>query len=203
MKKKDNTAYVKCYDTLYVFNNKDDAEKYFTECYYSSDGAERERYASVLIDLKFSNIAKDNVDSVCNEITIANNDLKGYINVNLNNTLTIKEAIKYYKDIIIPILKVSDDYGVDFYNKLPFEDFGSDDESFFNTSFTDYYKNILKEINIDNICTDYWSDGKYDLTVNNNRYRITAWDNLDAVIDTISTIIKEEKEKNKDECELN
>lgn len=203
MKKKDNTTYVKCYDTLYVFNNKDDAEKYFTECYYSSDGAERERYASVLIDLKFSNIAKDHVDSVCNEITIANNDLKGYINVNLNNTLTIKETIKYYKDIIIPILKVSDDYGVDFYNKLPFEDFGSDDESFFNTSFTDYYKNILKEINIDNICTDYWSDGKYDLTVNNNRYRITAWDNLDAVIDTISTIIKEEKEKNKDECELN
>ena len=102
----------------------------------------------------------------------------------------LRKAVKYYKDTIIPILKVSDDYGVDFYNKLPFEDFGSDDESFFNTSFTDYYKNILKEINIDNICTD-------------NRYRITAWDNLDAVIDTISTIIKEEKEKNKDECELN
>lgn len=68
---------------------------------------------------------------------------------------------------------------------------------FSNSSFTDYYREILKNrnINIDSICTNDWSDGKYNLIVNGNDFKITAWDSLKDVIDNIDSIEKTLEEK--------
>ena len=44
-----NKIYTVCYDTLDVFNTKEEAKKFYSECYYMSEGAEQERYASILI----------------------------------------------------------------------------------------------------------------------------------------------------------
>ena len=37
-------------------------------CYYSSEGAERERYGNILVDLQFTNVGLDRVDNIVNEI---------------------------------------------------------------------------------------------------------------------------------------
>ena len=66
-----------------------------------------------------------------------------------------------------------------------------------NISFTEYYKEILEKNNIemDSICTNSWSDGKYNLIVNGNEFRLAAWDNLNAVIDNVDAIVETLKEK--------
>ena len=63
-----NYAYCVCYDSLYVFKNKDLAKNYFKECYLSSEGAEKERYRYILIDLMFCDIGTDNITQSINEI---------------------------------------------------------------------------------------------------------------------------------------
>ena len=85
------------------------------------------------------------------------------------------------------------DFNLDFDTDI----FGSDDDSYTNISFTEYYKEILKKNNIemDSICTNSWSDGKYNLIVNGNEFRLTAWDNLNAVIDNVDAIVETLKEK--------
>ena len=188
--------YTVCYDRLDVFKTKDEAKKFYTRCYYSSEGAEHERYASILVDLNFSNVGKDNVSSYCNEISIkSNNQENVFLNIKLNDALSIDDAIKYYEEKIKPILEVSEEYDVDFNNKIPFEDFGSDEEAYTNTSFSNYYKDILEKFNINdvNVLTDSFSDGKYKLTINNQEFKITAWDNLESVIDNIDLMIEKFK----------
>ena len=143
------------------------------------------------MDLNFSNVGKDNVSSSCNEISIKSNKENGFLTIKLNDALSIDDAIKYYEEKIKPILEVSEEYDVDFNNKIPFEDFGSDEEAYTNTSFSNYYKDILEKFNINdvNILTDSFSDGKYKLTINNQEFKITAWDNLESVIDNIDLMI--------------
>ena len=48
---------------------------------------------------------------------------------------------------------------------------------------------------MDSICTNSLSDGKYNLIVNGNEFRLTAWDNLNAVIDNVDAIVETLKEK--------
>lgn len=70
-----------------------------------------------------------------------------------------------------------------------------------STSYTfivpNYYKELLEKfgIDVDNIYTDDWSDGKYKLVVNNEEFKITAWDDLEGVIDNVDSMIELFKSK--------
>lgn len=193
-----NKTYAICYDTLYVFNNKEEAKKHFLFCYDCSEGAEHERYASILVDLNFSNTGKDNISKQCNQVSIKlDNETEGMLNVELNEFLSIDDTINYYENKINPILEVSKNYDVNFRRKIPFEDFGSD--NYINmSSFSDYYKEILNKlkINVNEIYTNEVSDGKYTLLLNNEIIcDVDAWDNLDSVVQNIEAIDKFYREK--------
>ena len=193
-----SNIYTICYDCLDVFNSKEDAKKFYSECYYMSEGAEHDRYASILVDLNFSNIGKDNVSTDCREIKIKTNDDEYiFLTVELEKRLSIDDTIKYYEEKIKPILEVSEEYNVDFNSKIPFEYFGSDDERYTNVSFSDYYKEILEKfkISVDTIYTEDWSDGKYKIVVNDKEFKLTAWDDLESVIDNTSSMIELFKEE--------
>ena len=186
--------YTVCYNRLDIFKTKDEAKHFYTMCYYSSEGAEHERYASILIDLNFSNLGKDGVSYYCNEISIKVKE-SSFLNIKLNDTLSIDDTIKFYEEKIKPILEVSEKYSVDFNNSPPFEDFGSDEETYTNRSFSNYYKDLLEKFNINdvNILTDSFSDGKYKLTINDQEFKITAWDSLESVIDNVDLMIEKFK----------
>jgi len=190
--KYNDKIYTVCYDTLDVFNSKEEAKKFYSECYYMSEGAEHERYASILVDLNFSNLGKDNVSKYCNEISIKQNNSDKLLKIKLNDSLSIEDTIKFYEEKVLPILEVSDDYGVDFTNRTPFEDFGSDVESYTNASFSDYYKELLEkfDVKVDSIQTYPHSDGKYTLIIDDEEFDITAWDDIEGIIDNVDTIIK-------------
>lgn len=192
MTKNYNNIYTVCYDTLDVFKSKEDAKNFYSDCYHMSEGAEHERYASILVDLNFSNIGKDNVSIDCNEINIQTNEKEKFLKIELDDHLSIDDIIKYYEEKIQPILEVSDDYDVNFNSSDPFIYFGSDAESYTNSSFSNYYKEILEKlgVTVDNIYTDDWSDGKYKLVVNNAEFKLTAWDNLKSVIDNVNSMIE-------------
>ena len=193
------SVYTLCYDRLDVFNNKDEAKKFYTECYYMSEGAEHERYASILVDLNFSNIGRDNVSYDCREISIK---VGGYsdifLNIELEDRLSIDDTNKYYEEKIQPILDVSEDYGIDFNRTVPFEDFGSDGETDYMSSFSNYYKELFEKfnINVDSIYTEEVSDGKYNLKVNDVELRLRAGDKIESVIDNVDAML--EISKNKD-----
>lgn len=197
--------YTVCYDTLYVFDSKKEAKRYFGECYYMSEGAEHDRYASILVDLNFSNLGKDNVSRDCREINIKmNSNTDECLKVNLNKYLSIADTIKYYEEKIAPIIEISNDYGVNFFIKTPFEDFGSDSEIYTNISFSDYYKKLLEkfDLKINNIQTELRSDGKYTITINEKEFDIVAWDDLNGVIDNIDSMIEVLSENKESEMEI-
>lgn len=197
--------YTVCYDTLYVFDSKKEAKRYFGECYYMSEGAEHDRYASILVDLNFSNLGKDNVSRDCREINIKmNSNTDECLKVNLNKYLSIEDTIKYYEEKIAPILEISNDYGVNFFIKTPFEDFGSDSETYTNISFSDYYKELLEkfDLKINNIQTESRSDGKYTITINDKEFDIVAWDDLNGVIDNVDSMIEVLSENKESEMEI-
>ena len=198
-----NKVYTVCYDRLDVFNNKSEAKDFYSECYYMSEGAEHERYASILVDLNFSNVGKDNVSSDCRDIRIEM-DEDEFLITELDENLSIDEAIKYYEEKIQPILDVSDDYGVDFNRIVPFDDFGSDEEMDYMASFSKYYKELFEKFNIefDNIYTEEISDGKYNLIVNDLELRLRASDKIESVIDNVETMIEISKNKNIEEKSL-
>ena len=204
MKYRDN-AYTVCYDSLSVFKSKENAKKFYSECYQMSEGAEHERYASILVDLNFSNIGRDNVSYDCREISIKVGDYSDkFLNIELEERLSIDDSIKYYEEKIQPILDVSDDYGVDFNRIVPFDDFGSDEEMDYMASFSKYYKELFEKFNIefDNIYTEEISDGKYNLIVNDLELRLRASDKIESVIDNVETMIEISKNKNIEEKSL-
>lgn len=179
-------VYTVCYDELYVFDSKEKAKNYFGGCYYASEGAEQSRYASILIGLDFNNIANDGVSKGCKQINI-NVDGDDIISCELKNKMETKNAIRYYQEKILPILELADEYGVDFSRKMPFDDFGSDEETDYMQSFSDFYKKILGN----DLCiqTVEQSDGKYQMEINDELViDIKAWDNLKNVIDNVEII---------------
>jgi len=133
-----NKVYTVCYDRLDVFNNKSEAKDFYSDCYYMSEGAEHERYASILVDLNFSNIGKDNVSTYCREISVKQEDK--ILNIRLDKALSIEDTINFYEEKVQAILEVSDDYGIDFNRMVPFDEFGSDEESDYMSSFSKYYQ---------------------------------------------------------------
>ncbi len=192
-------VYTVCYNRLAVFKTKDRAKQFFSACYNMSKGEEQERYASVVNNLNLDKLSKDNLSTYCKTISI-NTDKNGFINVDLNENLSIEDTIKFYENKIKPILEVSEEFDVDFSSKIPFEYFGSDSDSYTNNSFSDFYKKLCEksDISIESISTNNWSDGKYKLLINNNEFDIKAWDNLESVINNINSmkdLLKEQKEE--------
>ncbi len=186
--------YAVCYDTLYVFKNVVELKKFFLKGYYSSEGAEQERYASILVAADFDEIVKDNVSEICNEISIKKEDK--CVQVHLKEDMNPTKALYYFKNTIKPILEVCDDYGIDFNMRIPFEDFGNDDESTYGRmiSISTFYNNLLQkfDIEVDNIETRDRSDGKYIITINNNKeFDMSAGDDLENVIDNVESMIEE------------
>lgn len=190
-----NKVYIVCYDRLDVFNNKSEAKDFYSDCYYMSEGAEHERYASILVDLNFSNIGRDNVSTYCREISVKQKDK--ILNIKSNKSLSIEDAINFYEEKVQPILEVSDDYGIDFNRMVPFDEFGSDEESDYMSSFSKYYQELFKKFNIsiDNISTEEISDGKYNLVVDDTELTIKAGDKIESVIDNVDTMLEISKKK--------
>lgn len=190
-----NKVYTVCYDRLDVFNNKSEAKDFYSDCYYMSEGAEHERYASILVDLNFSNIGRDNVSAYCGEISVKQEDK--ILNIKLDKSLSIEDAINFYEEKVQPILEVSDDYGIDFNRMVPFDEFGSDEESDYMSSFSKYYQELFKKFNIsvDNISTEEISDGKYNLVVDDTELTIKAGDKIESVIDNVDTMLEISKKK--------
>lgn len=190
-----NKVYTVCYDRLDVFNNKSEAKDFYSDCYYMSEGAEHERYASILVDLNFSNIGRDNVSAYCREISVKQEDK--ILNIKLDKSLSIEDAINFYEEKVQPILEVSDDYGIDFNRMVPFDEFGSDEESDYMSSFSKYYQELFKKFNIsvDNISTEEISDGKYNLVVDDTELTIKAGDKIESVIDNVDTMLEISKKK--------
>lgn len=190
-----NKVYTVCYDRLDVFNNKSEAKDFYSDCYYMSEGAEHERYASILVDLNFSNIGKDNVSTYCREISVKQEDK--ILNIRLDKALSIEDTINFYEEKVQAILEVSDDYGIDFNRMVPFDEFGSDEESDYMSSFSKYYQELFKKFNIsvDNISTEEISDGKYNLVVDDTELTIKAGDKIESVIDNVDTMLEISKKK--------
>lgn len=195
--------YAVCYDTLYVFQNKKDLDEYFTECCSFSEGAERERYVSILINsASKEKISSDFVSNDCREVVIKDDKHSDqYLTYKLDKRLSINDTVKYFEETIKPILDVSKEYDINFLNKIPFEDFGNDTESAYGGmySFSNYYKDILEKflIEVKDITTDDKSDGKYIITINNgHEFDASAWDKFDVVVDNVESML--ETLKNKD-----
>lgn len=190
-----NKVYTVCYDRLDVFNNKSEAKDFYSDCYYMSEGAEHERYASILVDLNFSNIGRDNVSTYCREISVKQEDK--ILNIRLDKALSIEDTINFYEEKVQAILEVSDDYGIDFNRMVPFDEFGSDEESDYMSSFSKYYQELFKKFNIsvDNISTEEISDGKYNLVVDDTELTIKAGDKIESVIDNVDTMLEISKKK--------
>lgn len=104
---------------------------------------------------------------------------------------------KEYKDILLSVMEVSKEYDIDFDNKVPFQDYGSDEESTYMCSFSKYYNEIFKKLNYNfDIKTNEISDGKYELIINNEYLLdIRAWDSIRDVLDNVETILELEEEK--------
>lgn len=195
-----NEVYTICYDNLDVFKDKESATEFYNICYQSSDGAEKERYGSILIDLMFNDIGKDSITSECNKIYmfIGKDYQETPLKYILKDWMSIEETIKLYKDKLKTIIDVSNDYGINFHNSTPFEFFGDDNESYNMSSFSDYYKDIIERYNIkvDSIKTDSKSDGKYELLINNElTIDIRAWDDFTSLVDNIETVLEYYKTK--------
>lgn len=183
--------YAICGNELYVFNSKEEAKDFFSECYYSSEGSERSRYASILVGLNYNNICKDDISTECRGVNIKENGSEDIIYSSLPYKMPIKDTIDYFQTKVLPILKVANDYSVDFHRKIPFEHFGADEDSSFMASFTDFYNEILNG-NLRNAETIEKSDGKYEMMINDNSViDLRAWDDLENVIDNVETIKKE------------
>ena len=193
-------VYTVSYNCLDVFKTKREAQKFYTTCYHCSEGAEQQRYASILVNLNFSNLGKDNVSKSCDEIHIKLQGNKDkFITIELDDYLSIDNTIKYYEENIKPILDISEAYNIDFNNEIPFEYFGSEEEINMYT-FSSYYMDIIKKMGIDvkSIVTIEKSAGKYEMKVDENIIDVRAWDKLDDVFENIKTIKELFKEKNKE-----
>lgn len=183
--------YAICGNELYVFNSKEEAKYFFTSSYYLSEGSERSRYVSILVGLNYNNISKDDISTGCRNINIKENGSEDIICSSLPYKMPIKDAIDYFQMKVLPILKVANNYNVDFRRRIPFEHFGADEDSSFMASFADFYNEILNGC-LQNAETIEKSDGKYEMIINDDSViDLYAWDNLENVIDNVETIKQE------------
>lgn len=89
-------VYCACYNTLYVFTSKENAKKFFTECFYGSEGSEHERYANILVDLMYSNIGTDRDSFSVWEIVYYNgeNRITEKVKIEKENTNKVIERLE-------------------------------------------------------------------------------------------------------------
>lgn len=164
----------------YSILNEDDKNSLYS-CNMSEKAKEYREHSKYLYNKMYSEIAEK-----CYEYDLI---VEKVDNENSNDNL-----FEYYQKIISNILDVSKNYCVDFDSRIPFQDFGSDKDAAYGTvySFSNYYREILEclNININNISTDGWSDGKYKLIVNEEEFKITAGDNFDAIVDNVNSMIE-------------
>lgn len=181
-------VYVVCNNKLYVFDDIYKAKIYFISLCFVSSEKQQNKYYSILNKIDHQKIADDGTSKSCKEIIIVKNNTVKY---KLNNRLSVDNGIQFYQDKIIPILDIANDYGVDFSKSTPFEDFGSDEEIDYMSSFSNFYNEILGEV-LKDIKTIEKSDGKYEMKINDKLViDIRAWDNLNDVVDNVETIKKE------------
>lgn len=62
--------YAVCYNTLYVFKDKELARYHFIDCASCSEGAERDRYVNILMGFEFGNIGVDSEENEINKIVM-------------------------------------------------------------------------------------------------------------------------------------
>lgn len=201
--------YAVCKETLFVFSNKESLDNYFINCINNSEKIyDKERYETVLNNSsRLGKVAKDFISESCEEIKILfNKDYSKELVHSLANNLSIENTIEYYEKVIQPILNISEEYNVDFLNKIPFEQFGNDDEYNYGNvySLSEYYKNILEGffVEVKDIKTEDKSDGKYIVTINDDyEFDTTACETLNGVVNNVESMV--ELLKNKEtECEI-
>ena len=195
-----NNIYTVCHDSLDVFEDKEKAKDFYSLCYQSSEGAERERYGSILVDLNFTDKGTDKITKDCKEIYmfVGDNYQKQPLLYILKNWETIEETISIYEKKLKSIVEVSNEYDLNFNDGIPFQYYGADSDSYNMISFSDYYKDILDKegIKIDNIITNTRSDGKYNLIINDDlSIDIRAWDDFTSVVDNVELILDYYKSK--------
>ena len=199
-----DNIYVVCSNRLEIFKTKEEAKNYYSHCYHLSEGAEREEYASILMDLDLSNLGKDFFSDYCSEISLKlDKQSDVFLTLKLKDTLSIKETIKYYEEKIKPIIEVANDYNINFDRDCPFDSFGSDEEveDLSIYGFSKFYNEILRKMNVyvEEINTIEKSDGKYEMLIDNGLIvDIKVWDKLDDVDNNISLIINYIKRKEKE-----
>lgn len=194
--------YAVCYDSLFVFENDNTLRNFFAECLAMSEGAEKNRYASVLMNSAAHwKIAEDFESEDCRDIVIRTNEyLDKCLTVDLDERKSFDETVNYFEKVVQPILNVSKDYNINFNNKIPFEDFDNDNVANYGSmySFSNYYKDVLEkfDISVENIYTEDKSDGKYKITINNcHVFDTTAWESINGVIDNVESMLEVLKEK--------
>lgn len=103
---------------------------------------------------------------------------------------------------ILPVLDVCNEENIRFDCRIPFEDYGSDNDINMK-NLTNLYSKILNKRNVDfnDIYTNEICDGKYELKLNADlSLKICAWDDFDIVVNNVDSIEeycnKKESEKN-------
>lgn len=113
---------------------------------------------------------------------------------------TVEEHFEIKMEKIRAILEVSEDYGINFDSTNPFDYFDADNGNYNMSSFTEYYNDIFKKLNIsfDSMFTKEVSAGKYKLILDDEIIELSAWDSLDSVIDNIDSALEIYRNKNKE-----
>ena len=140
------------------------------------------------------------VSDDCRDIAIKNDRYsERALTIELKERKTIDDTVDYFEKIVKPILDISEEYDINFNNKIPFEDFDNDNVACYGSmySFSNYYKDILEKFNIgvSNIYTEDRSDGKYKIIINDNHvFDTTAWESISGVIDNVESMLEILKE---------
>lgn len=199
--------YVACYNSLYIFPNKNEATKFFTDCYLMSEGHEQQRYTLILMNLALDEkISRDFAEDKCSEIVVKNSKFENQnIKIKLNQWMYIEDAVNYYENEITHLLEISDKYEINFFHQVPFSSFGIDKKKNKEHCIANYYKDLLEQYNIsiNSIKDEYISDGIYEITINNDhKFNITVRDKIDEVISNLNSMKNKLKQKEQEEISI-
>lgn len=141
--------------------------------------------------LKKGNVVISNPNNlICSQIFLCS--IYDVMKIDLPEQMNYEKAINYFETKYVPILESANYYEINFFSETPFAEFGSDDETHVMRSFSDFYRDVLKNKGyiVDSIETKEISDGKYECTVNDEHsFKVCIWDKLSIVADNIDSII--------------
>lgn len=160
------------------------------------------------IDSETWQYMKDVLPYSDNDLVLLQNEVKNYQldNVLEVGTSTDEYVIVGYSDLITEfnddrnlvkenlneymVEKILSEHDIRL-SRVPFEDYGSDEESNYMYSFSKLYNEILDKLDIPttSIITNELSDGKYEMIVDDNiTIELRAWDQYKDVLDNINMI---------------